>query len=244
MAKKKINNNFDLEFAELFSAIEDGSLAEPEPTKELEPRAPGGNGHGFVVEEQLLSRSLKNHSDVNDFNKVVYWEKHLAPKMDEIVQACNDIGIPMQACAILGHSEQGYNLRHYRTVAITNETLAAYHFYKLPHGVSHLFLFLSRIPMFVMSETQYEGTAYNHNAQFEDEIVPLVSQLNTSCQMVDIPLQMGFIPMQNDEETKAKGVVTELPMPCEMTAAFACYQAPLLVLNEVLAIAAELNKGD
>lgn len=225
----KPNKDDEFNLSDLYKRIESGGLDDDEQEK-------SGDFEG-----QFKPR--ETHGDTKLFDKQDYWERKCQPQMDRVITDCDRIGLPMQACVLLARSANGVSLRHYKTNLVTDETKAAGMIYHLPHGLTHMVLMLTQFPFVLMGGGGFvkEPPFFNHLSTFEEDIVPQVAMLQSMCELMNIPFQIGFVPVVTEETRETRGVIAGKEVPCEFKAAYNLYDAAYPVVYEVISIFNELS---
>lgn len=219
------------DLSELFSAIEQGfdGGTEPETTPPSE------------FEGQF--RQAQAHGDTTIFDKTDYWDRKLQYKLDNILADCNRIGIPMQACVMLARTQNGVNLRHFKSALEVDETKAAAMVYHVPHGIVHMVLALASIPYQILGEGYPRDTPhFNHLRQWEEDIIPQVSVITGDCNLMEIPFQIGFVLVQTATSVETRGAVSGQTVGCDFVAAHKLYAASPFVIENLIDIFEALRR--
>lgn len=176
------------------------------------------------------------------YDRVEVFVKQIEPKMFELETLCQQHGIPYQACFEVKSDDQGILRRHYgNNEQQTAETQCAYFIYHLPHPVAHLVAIASQFPFGIGGRVD-SIKPFDKAQVFDNEATPLLVQVATTCQLLSIPYQVGFIAALAEDRVDMR--LSMLPNPslvsCEMKAAYHSYNAPFNIKMDVIMLHQEL----
>lgn len=222
--------NFKMDdlFNNLQEFLNEGGEAEETEPFEDEPDSPHQDGEA---------------PEFFDLTKV--FEDQVKSKVEDILNLCNDNGVPAQMCFLIRASEEN---GHYHAVFSTRVSAltssAAHAMYCLPHPISHMVQIMAGFPLFLLPPTTFEKSEqYDHEDLFTDVIWPKVEELLLLCKDHKLACQWGAVPkVEEDGATHSMALVGgNARVSCPMAAATVIYRLPAVVCREIVSLAKDVG---